>query len=139
MAEQLSLTIAARRDALESVVSAVAALGQREDWPDALVFKATLAVEELMLNIVAHGHDAGDREIEVTLKSEPERVTIDIVDDGRPFDLLQDAPAPDLTASLEERAVGGLGLHLVRSMMDEMLYKRERGKNHVALVALRDR
>ncbi|MDE2993123.1 MAG: ATP-binding protein [Chloroflexota bacterium] len=46
---------------------------------------------------------------------------------------MHDAPAPDTAASLEERSVGGLGIHLVRTMMDELHYRREQGRNYLTL------
>ena len=48
---------------------------------------------------------------------------------------LHDASIPDLEASVEERKVGGLGIHLVRTMMDQVNYRREQGRNHLTLVA----
>ena len=81
-----------------------------------------------------HGHDGGIHEIEIALKSEPDAITIEITDDGRPFDPLSDAPEPDVGAAMEDRAIGGLGIHLVRAMMDEMSYRREGNKNHITLI-----
>ena len=96
-----------------------------------------LALEELWLNVVNYGHSGGFHEVEIGLTSEASAVTIEITDDGKPFDPLNDAPVPDVTGSLKDRAVGGLGIHLVRTMMDEMRYKREGGRNHLILVKRR--
>ena len=140
--ELLSLRLTTQGFDLNAIAAEVEAMGERESWPPALVFKANLVLEELTLNINNcgnYGIDDDIRQIEITLNSEPDRLIIEVVDDGSPFDPTVDASAPDTNAPIEERPVGGLGLHLVRSMMDEMRYKRERGKNHVALVALRDR
>ena len=71
------------------------------------------------------------------LTSEEGAITIEVVDDGKPFDPLNDAPQPDLASDLEDRRVGGLGLHLVRTTMDDMSYRRDQGKNHLTLVARR--
>ena len=57
--------------------------------------------------------------------------------DGRPFDPVNDAPEVDVESSVQDRLVGGLGLHIVRTTMDEMSYRREQGKNHLTLVARR--
>jgi anti-sigma regulatory factor (Ser/Thr protein kinase) len=59
------------------------------------------------------------------------------VDSGRPFDPLSDAPEPDLNAVVEERRIGGLGVHLVKTLMDQMHYKRENEQNRLTIVALR--
>ena len=137
MSAKLVLKIETRREELDTITAAVEDLGQREGWPPDLVYKVNLGLEELGLNIMDHGHDQGLHEIEITLISEADALTIEIVDDGRPFDPLNDAPLPDTNAPIEDRPVGGLGVHLVRTMMDEMHYRRESGRNHLTLVARR--
>ena len=141
MSAQLHLKLAARPEALERINGAIAELGEREDWPPKLLFRVNLVLEELGLNVMTHGQAAGARELEVILISEADTVTIEMVDDGPRFDPLQDAPLPDPEASLDERPVnesgmdvGGLGIHLVRTMMDEVHYRYQDGKNHLLLV-----
>ena len=102
-----------------------------------LVFRINLVLEELGLNIIDYGHDEGVHEFDICLTSEEGAITIEVVDDGKPFDPLNDAPQPDLASDLEDRRVGGLGLHLVRTTMDDMSYRRDQGKNHLTLVARR--
>jgi len=55
-------------------------------------------------------------------------ITIEVEDDGQPFNPLE-APEPDTTKSLEDRLVGGLGVYLVRKLMDGLEYRRHEGKN----------
>jgi serine/threonine-protein kinase RsbW len=57
---------------------------------------------------------------------------VEVEDDGRPFNPLE-APPPDIGKPLAEREVGGLGIHLVRKMMDELEYRRENDKNLLIL------
>ena len=71
----------------------------------------------------------------MTLGHEGGRVTAEVEDDGRPFDPFADAPTPDLEQSLDERPVGGLGVHLIRSFMEEVGYRREGERNLVSLTA----
>ena len=122
---------------LERLIDAVAEIGEKENWSPDLVFRVHLALEELGLNIINYGYDEGVHEIELTVNSQPEEVTIEIWDDGRPFDPLQDAPEPDVSSALEDRPVGGQGVHLVRTMMDQLRYQRESGRNHLTLVSRR--
>ncbi len=136
LSEKLSLKIEARHDALSDITAAVEDLGQRENWGADLVFKVNLALEEMGLNIMDYGLDGGELEIELT--SNTDALTIEITDNGRPFDPLNDAPEHDVTSELEDRAVGGLGIHLTRTVMDEMSYRRENGRNHLTMVARRD-
>jgi anti-sigma regulatory factor (Ser/Thr protein kinase) len=122
---------------LERIAAEVEKIGEQEDWPQELVFRVNLALEELGLNIINYGHDEGLHEIEFTVTSQAEAVTIEISDDGRPFDPLSDAPVPDVSASIEDRRIGGLGVHLVRTMMDDLRYQRVGGRNHITLVSHR--
>ncbi|MDE2997663.1 MAG: ATP-binding protein [Gemmatimonadota bacterium] len=137
MSTRQSFRIEADLDELRRVAAAAEELGLQEDWSPALVHQIDLAIEELGNNVVRHGFDGGPGEIEITLTSDDERITLEIVDDGRPFNPLEDAPEPDVEAALEDRPIGGLGIHLVLTMMDEMHYKRENGRNHLTLVKRR--
>ena len=92
-----------------------------------------LVLEELGLNVMDYGYDDGIHEFEIVLTSEPDTLTIEIIDDGRPFDPLSDTPPPVLEGSIEDRPIGGLGVHLVRELMDELHYRREQGRNHLTL------
>ncbi len=135
MSAKVSLTIDSRYDELPRVAAAVEELGRSEGWPPDLLYGVTLILEELGVNIVNYGGDVGA--IEISLASEEEAVTIEIRDDGSPFDPVNDAPEADTSSPLSERPIGGLGLHLVRKLADELHYRREQGKNHVALTKLR--
>ena len=137
MAAEVTLTVKTHRDELLTIANAVEDLARRESWPQDLEFRVNLVLEELGLNIMNHGHDGGDHDIEIVLTSEDDAVTIEIIDDGRPFDPLKDAPPPDLDSPIDDRRVGGLGVHFVRSVMDDLRYRRERGKNYLTLVTRR--
>ncbi len=135
MPEAISLTIAPRHDQLDQITAAVEELGERDNWPLDLVFKVNLVLEELGVNVVNYSSDAS--EIAISLASDEHAVSVEIVDDGPPFNPLADAAEPDLDAPLEDRPIGGLGIHLVREMMDELHYSREEGKNRLAMVKLK--
>ena len=134
MSASLHLKLAARPEELERINGAIEEFGEREDWPPKMLFRVNLVLEEVGLNVMTHGQEAGASELEVFLTSDAETTTIEIVDDGPRFDPLQDAPLPDPEASLDERPIGGLGIHLVRTMMDEVSYRYEDGKNRLTLV-----
>lgn len=134
MSGKLLLRVDPRVEELETITAAVKEFGETEQWPADLIFQVELVLEELGLNVINHGKSEGLQQIEIRLTSEAEALTIEIVDSGVPFDPLTDAPRPDLESGVQERAVGGLGVHLVRSMMDELDYRREGGKNHLTLV-----
>ena len=138
MAEKLVLEVHNHRSELDRITAAVEELGEREQWPPALVFKIHLALEELVVNVMTHGQHEKMHDIRVTLTSDDEAVSLEMMDDGLPFDPLNDAPEPDLTGQIEDRRVGGLGVFLVLDMADEVNYAREHGKNCFSMKVLRD-
>ena len=96
-----------------------------------ICFEVTLAVDELMTNTIGYGYDdGGEHSIDLVLRIEADTLTVQIADDGRAFDPLQ-AQKPNLGAPLEDRAIGGLGIYLVRKTMDEVAYRRQDGRNVV--------
>ena len=93
-------------------------------------------LEELFTNVVEHAYEgvqfaAGS--VAVTLGWKHSRLTIDFVDDGPPFDPLAHS-APDLDAPPEKRPIGGLGIPIVRALVNEARYWREGHRNHLHLV-----
>src|SRR5262245_23364840 len=97
--------------------------------PDESVLELRLVAEELLVNVADYGHDDGaEHWVRVELELTADRVTLRFEDDGRPFDPLA-APPPDVAAPVEERDVGGLGVHLVRSLVDHAEYAWVAGRN----------
>jgi serine/threonine-protein kinase RsbW len=88
-----------------------------------------IVLEELITNVAKYGYrnrSAGTAE--VALDIDATHLTIDFSDDGDPFDPL-DTPPPDLDAPLEERNPGGLGIHIVKALADEVRYSRLEARN----------
>ena len=134
-----SLCIASDLGELARLHDAVAELGEAGDWPPDLVYQIDLVLEELIVNTVNYGYDDDARhEIEVTLTSDEDVFTVEIIDDGHAFNPLEDAPEPDLDLGIEDRPIGGLGIHLMRVMMDDVHYRREQNKNHLTLIKRRN-
>jgi anti-sigma regulatory factor (Ser/Thr protein kinase) len=92
-----------------------------------------LALEEILTNIISYGYtDNREHEIRVSLSVQPGEVTAEVEDDGRPFNPLE-APEPDTAKSLEEKMIGGLGIHLVRKLTDGLEYQRQEEKNRLVM------
>ncbi|WP_342644016.1 ATP-binding protein [Rhodoligotrophos ferricapiens] len=92
-----------------------------------------LSLEELLTNTIHYGYsDKQEHMIEVGLTLQGSKLLVRISDDGEPYDPRQ-TPEPDLESDLDERQVGGLGVHLVRQLMDKIDYKRQKGRNQVVL------
>jgi len=101
--------------------------------PSGIGANVRLALEELLTNTITYG-SLPDIEVTITvdLAIADRTITIDVIDDGRAFDPLS-RPSADLDGDLDDRPVGGLGIHLVREVMDECRYAREEGRNHLHL------
>ena len=145
MSEKLSLKFepasgSSQDDVLRHIAGAVEELGQREAWPDSLVFKVNLVLEEVGINILSYGGESGGPwpKFEIVINSEDDSLTIEVSDEGRPFDPLSEAPKPSLDAGIEERTIGGLGVYLVQTMMDDTSYQHSGGKNRLTMVAKRE-
>ncbi len=134
-----SLSIESDLSELERLHDAVAELGEVGNWPPDLVYQVDLVLEELIVNTVNYGYDDDERhEIEIALTSDADVFTVEIIDDGHAFNPLSDAPESDLDAEIADRPIGGLGIHLMRVMMDEVHYQREQDKNYLTLIKRRN-
>ena len=122
---------------LGRISSKVEQLGEDGGWPPRLVYLVNLTLEELGLNALTHGRKHGLNELSIIIRSGPESIVIELLDNGAPFDPLTDAPIPDPDAPLESRPIGGLGIYLIRNMVDEAYYKRAEGKNTLTLITRR--
>jgi serine/threonine-protein kinase RsbW len=118
--------------ALERLAETVAAFGREHRLPERLMQQMTLALDELFTNVITHGYGAERGTIVLRLGLADGWLEAELVDTAAPFDPLAAAP-PDLGAPLEERAPGGLGVHLVRTLVDRVVYEREGARNHVRL------
>ncbi|MGD2270108.1 MAG: ATP-binding protein [Desulfobacterales bacterium] len=102
---------------------------EENDICNKILCDATLAIEEIFANIVHYAYeDKNEHLVKISIKIGDDNLTLEIIDDGKPFNPLE-APSPDTHAPFEEREVGGLGIHLVRNITDELEYTRVKGKN----------
>lgn len=118
------------------VSAAFAAFADTHALPASVRRSLHVALDELLTNTIVHGF-AGRVGGAVTVEVErrADRVSVTLTDDGAPFDPFAVA-APDIALPVEERRIGGLGIHLVRRMMDEVGYQR-RADHNVVVVAKR--
>ena len=116
------------------LVAAIEMLGEQDGWSGALTFRVSLVIDELAQNVVDYAYRGAHGDVEVAVTSRDETVAIEIVDEGKAFDPLTEAPAPDLTSPIEDRPIGGLGVHFTLTLMDDVEYTRESGKNCLRIV-----
>lgn len=97
------------------------------------MYLASLAIEELVTNCIKYGYsDTDEHTVEIIFSVVDGVLTIDVTDDGNPFNPLE-APGPDFSVAAEQRPIGGLGLHLLRELSDEQRYERRDGTNRLTL------
>jgi sigma-B regulation protein RsbU (phosphoserine phosphatase) len=92
-----------------------------------------LAIEEAVVNVMSYAYPVGTvGNVNIEAQADDERLKFTIVDNGIPFDPTAKAEV-DITLGVEERPIGGLGIHLVRQLMDSINYERIDGKNVLTL------
>ncbi len=107
----------------------------RADLPHKTTITILIVLDEIVGNIIRYGDFAPGLEnsnISVEINTSDEMVMLTIIDAAGAFDPLL-APEPDVESSLEEREIGGLGIHIVRSLVDSMEYCRDSDKNVLKL------
>ena len=133
MADELTLQIKTNFAAVHSANEGASRwLADRNAPPDVHYF-ANLAIEELVTNCIKYGYeDAGEHIIEIKLRISGNELALTVTDDGHPFNPLE-LPAPDTQLPVQDRPIGGLGIHLLRQMSDRMEYVRADGRNRITL------
>ncbi|GAB3162102.1 hypothetical protein GCM10027059_14000 [Myceligenerans halotolerans] len=130
----------AKPDAIGEITAVVLETCSKAGLSPAATSRLRLAVEELAVNIITHGvgeatEPVADPRFVIQTWISDDTVWVQLTDSARPFDPTG-APEPDVTADLARREVGGLGIHLVRSLVDDFTYRRLGGRN-VVRVGLR--
>ncbi len=124
-----TLTLKNDRSEVQKLSHAVNEFGKENELSGRIINQVNMAIEEIVINIIAYGYrDKKEHRIDVHMRVEDDDLLLMIEDDGRPFDPTV-VPTPDINKPIEEREIGGLGVHLVRSLMEELEYRREKGKN----------
>ncbi len=115
---------------LEPVQAFVAEQLELHECPPKVKFQLDVAVEEIFVNIAhyAYPEENGEATVRCCVGGEPLQVTIQFLDNGKPFNPLK-KPDADITLSAEERDIGGLGILMVKKSMDAVDYTYEDGKN----------
>jgi anti-sigma regulatory factor (Ser/Thr protein kinase) len=128
MTTLLTLVLPAKMEHLGTFITAVTEAAEAKGAGVKKVYDIELALEEALVNIINYAYPEAAGNIELTCRYEEEWLLVEIVDTGTPFDVLS-LPAPDTTLGIEERGVGGLGIHFIRKLMDEVAYRREGNRN----------
>ena len=124
-----TVQFAAKFEFLDEIREFVGEIARKGGFGDKDVYNIQLATDEAASNIIEHAYEGKpDGLIEISCGVQKNMITIVLVDHGEPFDPA-DVPAPDLKADLSERKIGGLGIFLMRKLMDEVHYDSNPKKN----------
>ena len=106
---------------------------EQVDFDMSTTLKLNLAIEEAVVNVMNYAYPAGEKgDVDIEAMINDEYLVFVISDSGTPFDPTAKAEV-DTTLSVEERGIGGLGIHLIRQIMDTINYKRVDGMNVLTL------
>ena len=133
MHPHLDIRVVNQLSEIERIHGLLEEFGATHSLPDSAIFALTLSLDEVLTNIISYGYeDAGVHEIDLGIDVNGGQVVVTVSDDARAFNPLE-VPEPNLDVELEERRIGGLGIHLVRNFMNSLSYARENGRNILTL------
>lgn len=126
------LTLMAQTENLEQVLEFVNGILEEHNCPMYVQMQLDIAVEELFVNIAHYAYTPEVGQVTIQVSVEDESAAIVFKDSGIPYNPWAKED-PDVTLSLEERQIGGLGIYMVKNSMDEVDYRYEDGKNIVTI------
>lgn len=127
------IRLPARLESLEKLVHFVTDFATKQGFAQKSIQEIRLATEEVLVNIINHAYPDKQGDVELSCKLQKDHcLVVEIVDAGVPFDIRSKAD-PDLSADISERKLGGLGIFIIRKMVHELVYRREKEKNILTL------
>jgi anti-sigma regulatory factor (Ser/Thr protein kinase) len=134
MNDQFELTLANQRSEIARLQDQLESFARQHGFAARVLHDVQLALEEHLANILSHGYnDKLEHQIRVRVQLHAPELRVEVEDDGRPFNPLAH-PSPDLSKPIEERPVGGLGIHMMRKSLDGLEYGRQDGKNMLVMI-----
>jgi sigma-B regulation protein RsbU (phosphoserine phosphatase) len=119
---------------IDRALMALNEFSDRYDLPQDVRNDVGVVLDDLLNNVITYAfEDQEDHLIEVTLAADKQRLIVTVSDDGVEFDPFLRSE-PDIESDIEDRQVGGLGIHLVRNLMDDLSYRRIDGRNVTTLM-----
>jgi serine/threonine-protein kinase RsbW len=124
---------------LQKINTFLEQLGEEWNIQSKLLFKINLALEEIFSNVINYAYTDKDKHIIIVEFSlDDNKLYIKIQDDGQVFNPLE-VSEPNISLPVEEREIGGLGIHIVRELMDQVKYSRQNHTNILTLTKILDR
>ncbi len=137
MTAEKSIMIDPELDGVNQAHAIIDEFSESEQWPSELEFQMRLMLEELVMNVVSYGLAEDNPVIKLSLFSDESEARAVLADNGPEFNPLEAAPDADVETSVEMREVGGLGVHFVKTIADDVRYERTGGMNILTIVKRR--
>ena len=131
-----SITLPGTLESLKPLAEFVHVIAKEAGFDKQSTYRLHLAVDEIATNTIMHGYDGGRIPGQIFLTAEilPDLLRINLEDEAPPFDPTQQECPPDLSATIETRAIGGLGILLAQKNVDQFLYQRVGDRNRVMFI-----
>ena len=128
------IRLPAKIENLKKLIQFVSDRAKRQKFTQKRIKAIELATEEALVNIFNYAYPENTGDVEVRCKMDDDtRFTLEILDNGIPFDI-RSISEPDLTENISNRKIGGLGIFLMRKMVDEVQYHRDGKSNILTLI-----
>jgi len=132
----LDIVIPAKPDEIFKVTEDIEEILATQEFTEEAILDVRLALEEVLVNIISHGYCGRAGSIAVRCTASPLKAEIEISDSAPAFNPLS-VPEPDIMSGIEERRIGGLGILLVRRVMDLVTYQHKNHRNVLTLVKIK--
>ena len=133
MSTHKTVRITNRRDQIDTVRKFFDDYSKENKLTEKTVHDIQMALDELLTNIVKYGYeDKDEHKIDVHFGINNDVVNVEIVDDSIPYNIL-DQENPDISLSVDDKPIGGLGIFLIKKLMSNVDYYTENGKNHLVM------
>lgn len=136
MVSHLEIVVPANLDEIPKISEDIEEILSSQHFSADEMLDVQLAVEEVIANVINHGYAGKTGSVGIRCDASPEKITIEISDSARAFNPLT-VPEPDVSKDIEDRRIGGLGIFLVRRVMDSVTYQYRNHKNVLTLVKIR--
>ena len=121
----------ALRENLPQMLSLITDEIKKSFHDDKWVNRLKVCAEEILVNVIDYSKS---EKVYITCEIENDAMRFEFVDDGTPYNPLDEKPDVDIDADIDERRIGGLGIFLYTTIMDKMEYRYEGGKNHLIAI-----
>jgi serine/threonine-protein kinase RsbW len=132
--EVKKIVITNKIDELDLIRQFLEQLGTEWSLDPTVVFELNLVLEEYITNLVFYAYsDQAAHEISIEVENEQAQLTLIVTDDGRKFNILEMPENEEIDKPLEERKIGGLGIHFIKTLTDHLEYKSDGKKNRLIM------